>query len=123
MVVTEYRMPSAVPKGRPTCHVDRIGLRQPAGGIQDAICIENESHRHGERGKPIAEGAIYEGCKQSDPGENDHRSIKWRHRWLLQLPATVAHGACDGRLSLTAPGFGLSKLRLQHMRGRRQFRT
>ena len=49
------------------------------GGIQDTICIKKERERHGERRKPIANGAIYKGRKQGDPGKNDRSGIKGRH--------------------------------------------
>jgi len=52
---------------------------QNDGGIQDSICIKNERERHGERRKPIANGTIYKGRKQSDPGKNDQSGVKGRH--------------------------------------------
>jgi len=63
-------------------------------GIQDAICIKNERDWHGQGRKPIAKVTIYKGCKQSDPGENDHGGVKRRHLQLLQLPVSrnVARG-------------------------------
>src|SRR5271165_5144063 len=48
-------------------------------GVQDAITIENQCNWNGERGKPVAKGAIYEGRKQGDPCKNDYSSIKGKH--------------------------------------------
>src|SRR4030095_3604136 len=49
------------------------------GGVQDATRVEDEGDRHGERGKPIAKGAVDEGRKQRDRGEDDHGGVERRH--------------------------------------------
>jgi hypothetical protein len=52
------------------------------GRIQDAVCIKKERERHGERGKPIADGAIYKRREQSDPGKNDQTRVGGGHLWF-----------------------------------------
>src|SRR5438046_8472443 len=49
------------------------------GGIQDAVRVENECNRNGERGKSIAERAIDEGRQQGDRGKNEHCGIEGKH--------------------------------------------
>ena len=87
------------------------------GGVQDTICIKHECNWHGERRKPVAEGAIHKGRKQSDPGKHDHGGVKRRHLQLLQLPrpakwrGIIAQERADGnagRIERNAEGHARS---------------
>jgi hypothetical protein len=46
----------------------------------------DERKGHGERRKSIADSAIYESRKQSDPGKDDRGGVKGTHFSFFQLP-------------------------------------
>src|SRR5205814_954460 len=69
---------------------------QDQSRIEHAIGIEDESDRHGERRKPVAERTVYKRRKQGDPCKNDQCGVNWRHLWFLsyqaeRLAADTAH--------------------------------
>ena len=73
------------PYGRNTVAIDEQDIEvdedldQDHGGIEDAPGKEDEGDRHGERGKPIAKGAVDEGRKQRDSGEDHHGGVERGH--------------------------------------------
>ena len=52
---------------------------QNQSGIQNAIGIENERDRHGERRKPVPKGSVHKGGKESNSHEHDRADVKGGH--------------------------------------------
>jgi hypothetical protein len=85
MVVTEYMMPSAVPKGRPTSHVDRIGFR-PTG------CLNKDEGQNECEGPEFDPAWLKRSENQgSDSDAGQEPGDDWKHPFPYSCNALQIH--------------------------------